>query len=314
MHPVHTRLLGEKCGLRSIRLLAQGAGGLAALVQRRACRVELAFGNQRRGACADRGEFRSVVAEPFEIGAEAKQFVGGLGEAVRDFGFRDLRLAEPLQDFAQGRLCNAFGRGGSPHQQNISDVRSDLDRELRPALEFRHSAVCVQRVLPRLEQSQLVRITLDIFRQDRNVVVAQIDEAGLLKPNSLLVFGLRIRNSHARRQAAIFEPNDDDEEVALANLIQADVDRPPGPRAKELHRIVSALDPPNGVENAFALLLEVVKGAADEHSERIGHRVFPMTYRANRCSLFRASLSVLRDAPPALLRTGLAANTPKDKL
>jgi hypothetical protein len=59
---------------------------------------------------------------------------------------------------------------------------------------------------------------------------------------------------------------------------------------------VPALHPANGVEHGFALLLKVVKGAADEHSERIGHRVFPMTYRASRRSLFRASLSVLRDA------------------
>ena len=35
-----------------------------------------------------------------EVGAEAEQFVGGFGEAVGDFGFRDLRLAEPLQHFA----------------------------------------------------------------------------------------------------------------------------------------------------------------------------------------------------------------------
>ena len=133
--------------------------------------------------------------------------------------------------------------------------------------------VRVERLLPRVQQSELVRVALDILRQDGNVVIAQIDEAGLLEPRPLFVFGLRIRDPHPRRQAAVFEPDDDDEEVALANLFEADVDRPAGPGAEELHRIVPLLDAANGVEHRLALLLEVVEGAADEHSERRGHRV-----------------------------------------
>jgi hypothetical protein len=38
---------------------------------------------------------------------------------------------------------------------------------------------------------------------------------------------------------------------------------------------VPLLDAADGVERRFALLLKVVEGAADEHSERIGHRVSP---------------------------------------
>ena len=53
------------------------------------------------------------------------QFVGGFGEAVGDFGFRDLGLAEPLQHFAQRRFGDALRLGSRPHQQNIPDVRSD---------------------------------------------------------------------------------------------------------------------------------------------------------------------------------------------
>ena len=71
------------------------------------------------------------------------QFVGGFGEAVGNFGFGDLRLAEPLQHFAQGRLGDAFRLGGFgqavaelPVQQEMPDVRRDLDREPRPILEF----------------------------------------------------------------------------------------------------------------------------------------------------------------------------------
>jgi hypothetical protein len=65
------------------------------------------------------------------------------------------------------------------------------------------------------------------------------------------------------------------EEVAVADLVEADVNRSPWPRAEEFHRVVSALDAANGVENRLALLFEVVESAADEHSERRGHRVSP---------------------------------------
>jgi hypothetical protein len=104
---------------------------------------------------------------------------------------------------------------------------------------------------------------------------SHIHEGGFLEPHALLVFGLRIRNSHPERQAAIFLPDDDDEEVAPADLLKTDIDRPPRPRAEKLHRVVSALDATNGVEHRLALLFEVVEGAADEHRERRGHRVSP---------------------------------------
>ncbi len=157
----------------------------------------------------------------------------------------------------------------------MPDVRRDLDRETRPALELGDGVLGIQRLFPRFEQLELIRVALDIFWQDGDVVVAQIYEAGFFEPRALLVFGLRIGDSHPRRQAAVFEPDDDDDEVALANLLEADVDRPLGPGAEELHRIVSALDAANGVEDPFALLLEVVESAADEHTERRGHRVSP---------------------------------------
>ena len=78
----------------------------------------------------------------------------------------------------------------------------------------------------------LFRVALDELRQNRNVVIAQIDEARLVQPHALLVFGLRIRDACSMRQAAVLEFDDNDEEVAFANLFQADVDRPsrPGPK------------------------------------------------------------------------------------
>src|SRR6202034_2672790 len=127
--------------------------------------------------------------------------------------------------------------------------------------------------IPRFQQPELVGVALDVFRQDGNVVIAQIDEAALVEPRPLFVFGLRKRDPPPRRQAAIFVPDDDDEEVALTNLFEADVERPSGPGAEELHRVVTLLDAKNGVEDRLALLLEVVEGAAEEHSERRGHRV-----------------------------------------
>ena len=109
---VDARLVGEKCGFGSTGLLAQSTGALAALVQGGARGVQLGSVDRRRGAGADGGEFRPVVAQSLEIGAEAKQFVGGLAEAVGDFGFRNLGLAEPLQHFAQRRFGDAFCLGG----------------------------------------------------------------------------------------------------------------------------------------------------------------------------------------------------------
>ena len=103
-------------------------------------------------------------------------------------------------------------------------------------------------------------------------------------------------------------PDDDDEEVALANLVETDVNRPPGPGAEELHRIVSALDAANGVENRLALLLEVVEGAADEHSERVGHRVFPMTYRTRLTAA--ASRTHSADPKPSLRPAGQVGPSP----
>jgi hypothetical protein len=51
-------------------------------------------------------------------------------------------------------------------------------------------------------------------------------------------------------QASVFVRDDDDEEVAFANLAEADIDRPIRSGAEELHRIVSALDTANRVEDA----------------------------------------------------------------
>jgi hypothetical protein len=96
-----------------------------------------------------------------------------------------------------------------------------------------------------------------------------------LEPSALLVFGLRVRNSHTGRQAAVFEPDYDDEKVAFANLVEADLYRLPGPGPEELHRIVPLLDAANGVEHRVALLLEVVERAADKDGERRGRLVFP---------------------------------------
>ena len=122
---VDARLVGEKCGFGSTGLLAQSAGALASLVQGGASGVELAFVDQRRGAGADGGEFRPVVAESREVGAQADQFVGGFGEAVGDFGFRNLGLAEPLQHFAQRRFGNAFCSGdfGEPAIERLLETR-----------------------------------------------------------------------------------------------------------------------------------------------------------------------------------------------
>ena len=250
--------------------------------QARLLRETYGFGGMLR-ATGDvlRDQFQFLVRAGFNSFEVKKPGDAGVfAEAVGNFGFGDLRLAEPLEHFAQGRFGDAFCLGGLGHagaelpvQQEMPDVRRDLDREARPILELGDGVLCIERLLPRFQQLELVRVALDVFRQDGNVVIAQIDEAGLVEPRPLFVFGLRKRDPHPRRQAAIFLPDDDDEEVALTNLFEADVERPSGPGAEELHRVVTLLDAKNGVEDRLALLLEVVEGAAEEHSERRGHRV-----------------------------------------
>jgi hypothetical protein len=209
--------------------------------------------------------------QPEVITRKSYEFVGRLCQTIGDFGFRDLRLAESLQDFSQWRLGDPFRRSGRSHQQKIADIRRDLNRESGPILEFRNGVVCVERLLPRVEQSELIGVALDILWQNGDVISAQIDETRLVQPRALLVFGLRIGDSHSGRQTAVFVRDDDDEEVAFANLLKADVDRPPGLGAEEFHRIVPLLDAANGVEYRLALLLD--ERAADEHVERRGHQV-----------------------------------------
>ena len=215
-----------------------------------------------------------------EVGAQPQELVGGLGEALGNVGLGDLRLAQPLQDFAQRCLGNAFGLGGFGQvrlelsfQQNLAKVSRDLDSELRPIRELADGMPCIELLSPSLQQPQLVRVALDIFRQDRNVVIAHIDEAAFLEPRALLVFRLRVGDFHPGRQAAVFEPDNDDQEVAFANLVEASLYGLLVPRAEELHRVMALLHAANGVENGLALLLKVVEGAADEDCERRGRRV-----------------------------------------
>ena len=115
----------------------------------------------------------------------------------------------------KGASVTPFAAAVALTKQKISDVRSNLDRQPRPIFELGDGVLCIERLSPRVQQSQLVRVALDKLRQDGNVVIAQVDEARLLEPDAFLVFRLRIRDFHAGRQAAVFEPDDNDEQVAL---------------------------------------------------------------------------------------------------
>ena len=110
---VDARLVGEKSGLGSADLLAQRSGGVAApsfRAARAASNSPLSISAEARARIAANSG-RSLL-KLGKVGAEADEFVGGFGEAVGDFGFRDLRLTEALEHFAQRRLGNAFGLGG----------------------------------------------------------------------------------------------------------------------------------------------------------------------------------------------------------
>ena len=131
-------------------------------------------------------------------------------------------------------------------------------------------------MLPRVQKLDLVRVALDELRQDGNLVVAhglRLREGFSSRTLPSSYSACEYETPQPERQAAIFLPDDDDEEVAPADLLKTDVERPLGPGAEELHRVVTLLDAKNGVEDRLALLLEVVEGAAEEHSERRGHRV-----------------------------------------
>jgi hypothetical protein len=83
------------------------------------------------------------------------------------------------------------------------------------------------------------------------------------------------RDPEICNDAAIFVTDDDDQSIAVSNILKASVDGLRRHGAKELHRTVRLLEESDRVEHPLSPIDEVAERAADEHGERRGHRVCP---------------------------------------
>ncbi|GJE16504.1 hypothetical protein AIGOOFII_1211 [Methylobacterium marchantiae] len=108
LKPVDAGLVGEEPRLRPADLLAQGAGGFAALAQGASRLVEPAVIDQSQGALADRREFRPVVGQAEEVIAQAEDLLRRFVEPGGDLRGGHIGLAQPAQHSLQRRLRHAL--------------------------------------------------------------------------------------------------------------------------------------------------------------------------------------------------------------
>jgi hypothetical protein len=121
-------------------------------------------------------------------------------------------------------------------------------------LEGENRVPRLKRPLPLLKQLQLLRVTFHVPRQNPNVVAPHVDEAGLLKLESFLVFSLGIRHSKVWNDAAVSVADYDNQDVACPNFFQTRLDWLRFSRTKEFHRVVLELEAADGVKHRIARL------------------------------------------------------------